>query len=105
VASAAKTHGSRYAGASWTDGQHFWFFGGYKETAGEGPYNDLWKYDPAANSWTWVKGDNVPYGASVYGTKGVAASANKPGGPVSFGLVVDNAANFWIMGGFNTARP
>jgi N-acetylneuraminic acid mutarotase len=103
VASAANTPGSRYAGASWTDGQHFWFFGGYKETAGEGPYNDLWKYDPAANSWTWVKGDNVPYGASVYGTKGVAASANKPGGRYLSAWWVDNAANFWIMGGFNNS--
>ena len=101
VASSTNTPGGRYASASWSDAQGFWLFGGYKEANGEGPYSDLWNYDPSTNSWTWVKGDNVPYTASVYGTKGVSAPANKPGARYLSAWWIDNAANFWIMGGFN----
>lgn len=37
----------------------------------------LWKYDPTINQWAWIKG--TASSPPVYGTLGVAASANQPG--------------------------
>jgi beta-lactamase regulating signal transducer with metallopeptidase domain len=34
-------------------------------------FNDLWKYSPLANQWTWVSGNNTVNVTGVYGTKGV----------------------------------
>ena len=33
---------------------NFWLYGG----VGGGTHNDLWKYDPVINEWTWMKGNN-----------------------------------------------
>ena len=33
----------------------------------------------AQSVWTWMSGDNTSNQANVYGTKGTAAAANKPG--------------------------
>ncbi len=37
---------------------------------GFGWLNDLWKYNPATNEWTWVKGDKV-YELGIYGIQGI----------------------------------
>jgi hypothetical protein len=101
VDGSANTPGGRYAGASWSDGQNMWFFGGYKESNGEGPYNDLWKYNPTTNNWTWIKGDNAPYGTAVYGTKGVASPSNKPAARYDVSAWIDKSSNLWVFGGYN----
>lgn len=114
--------GGRYGATTWTDAQgHFWLFGGAgvvidlsngnKVTSG---LNDLWEYTPGANStageWTWVGGSNTvppsnnPFGGSsgqpgVYGTLGVAAPANIPGGRQSGVSWTDPSGNFWLFGG------
>jgi hypothetical protein len=64
-----------------------------------GYLNDLWKYNPTTNQWTWVSNDNTRNSTGVYGTKGTAAAANKPGGRNIHSSWVDAAGNFWTFGG------
>ncbi len=67
---------------SWTDSHgNLWLFGGYGygSTTSSGYLNDLWRYDPATNQWTWMSGANTIDQVGVYGTKGVPAAANVPG--------------------------
>lgn len=60
-----------YQAAQWTDlNGNFWIFG----TGG----NELWKYDPVANIWTWVNGA-LNSTTGVYGTKGIPGPNNLPG--------------------------
>jgi N-acetylneuraminic acid mutarotase len=75
---------------------NLWLFGGVITTGFQGDFiNDLWKYNPVTNNWTWVKG-----GAVSYGTKGVAALTNNPGGRASAASWVDTSGNFWLFGGY-----
>ena len=60
----------------WTDQDgNFWLFGGQNS----GDWNDLWKYCPPTNEWSFIKGNTNPGGAINYGTQGVAAPTNDPG--------------------------
>src|SRR5262249_16106602 len=48
-----------YEPYEWTDKQgNFWMFRGY----GKNFYfrSTLWKYEPATNNWTWMKGNSAP---------------------------------------------
>ena len=45
----------------------FWLFGGYGPQAGPGAFddaagqfNDLWRFDPATDQWTWMSGSLGP---------------------------------------------
>ncbi|MEO5675374.1 MAG: kelch repeat-containing protein [Chitinophagales bacterium] len=99
VASASNTPGALYEATQWTD-QHgnFWLFGGLKDFGSE--YNTLWKFDPATNEWTWMKGSSNCCQAGVYGTLGVPSSANTPGSRAWGSWAwVDTAGNFWLYGG------
>src|SRR5258708_6100869 len=71
-----------FGAISWTDvNGKLWLFGGYGyHTSGLGYLNDLWKYDPVSNNWTWIKGDSISDVLGVYGSQGIAALTNKPGG-------------------------
>src|SRR5690349_6611154 len=53
--------------------------------------------------WTWTSGDNTVNAAGVYGTKGTAAAANKPGNRNEQSGWKDASGNFWIFGGLNNA--
>ncbi|AEV96900.1 hypothetical protein A4D02_18970 [Niastella koreensis] len=103
TAAATNKPGSRYGQVEWTDASgHFWIFGGYGyDGAGNKGYlNDLWMYNPATGNWTWVSGDNTRNNAGVYGTKGTAAAANKPGGREYPAGWIDGSGNFWVFGGY-----
>jgi N-acetylneuraminic acid mutarotase len=91
VPAAGNVPGGRHLAASWTDKSgHFWLFGGYGiDSAGNvGILNDLWEFDPSSIQWTWVGGDGTisPTANSngarlgVYGTLGIPAAGNTPGG-------------------------
>ena len=106
VAAAANKSGARDGGLSWIDSAgKFWLFGGGYDPGGGWTYklSDLWKYDPVTNMWTWMKGDNTTQNYGVYGTQGVAASANNPGGRLMSYCWVDNYNNFWLWGGYGYA--
>jgi N-acetylneuraminic acid mutarotase len=117
VAAAANIPDSRYQAASWTDSSgNFWLFGGNGLGGLEGKYNDLWKFNPATNQWTWMSGSNQincanyatstgQFGGyfcgqiSVTGTLGVASATNMPGGRAPGASWVDSNGNFWLFGG------
>lgn len=98
----ANKPGARYGSRTWTDNNgKLWLFGGYGlDNAGaEGNLNDLWKYDPSTNQWTWVNGDKIVDQRGVYGTRGVASATNKPGARYVSVSWRDNNNNFWLFGG------
>ncbi|MEO8405156.1 MAG: kelch repeat-containing protein [Chitinophagaceae bacterium] len=105
--SAFSPGGRNNSNSSWKDNSgNFWLFGGVAGTninapANMGNYlNDLWKYNPLTNQWTWVKGDNTPSQNSVFGTIGVADAANKPGARARSFTWKDADGNFFLLGGY-----
>jgi len=90
---------SRDASANWTDNNgYMWLFGG-QGWGGSTFYNDLWKYDPTYNTWTWISGNNVANKKGVYGVQGIAALTNTPGSRYSSAYWKDANGNFWLYGG------
>jgi N-acetylneuraminic acid mutarotase len=53
----------------------------------------------AGNVWAWKGGSNLVAPAGVYGTKGVPAATNAPGGRNWNGSWTDGSHNLWIFGG------
>lgn len=84
-----------YSGCEWTDKTgNFWFYGG------NNGMSDLFKYDPTAGTWTWVKGPGTTGQAKVYGVKGVPAAANTPASRTQeIPTWTDNSGNLWLYGG------
>lgn len=95
--------GARRGSATWTDlAGNLWLFGGLGYGTSIGNYsflNDLWKYDPSTNMWTWVRGTNGLDQAGTYGTKGIFASSNMPGARTEASTWVDKKGNLWLFGG------
>jgi N-acetylneuraminic acid mutarotase len=94
--------GSRENSLTWVDANgDFWLFGGtgLDGLGNGGRLNDLWKYNTAANEWTWVKGDNSRNQWGVYGTLGTTDAANKPGSRFSPVSWKDGGGNRWLFGG------
>lgn len=103
VSAATNKPGSRNSSSTWRDNAgNLWLFGGsgFGNTSTTGYLNDLWKYDPYSNQWTWMKGDNSVNQYSVYGSQGVANTNNKPGGMYSGLSWKDASGNLWLFGGF-----
>ena len=98
------TPGSLSGAAIWTDksGNLFLFGGG-----------DLWKYTSSASEWAWmggagkpnctydpILGGNVCAGRpAVYGTLGLPAAGNFPGGGDNAAIWTDSSGNIWHFGG------
>ena len=80
VASATNTPGGRKEATIWHDNNGItWLFGGFGYGGNSvGFLNDLWKFDPVTNQWTWVHGDNNVNQNAVYGTQGVPGASNNP---------------------------
>ncbi len=98
VAAASNVPGARYGSVSWTDALgNLWFFGG---TSGDtSAFNDLWKFDPATELWTWVSGSSSEGQAGMYGTQGVPSASNAPGARVANASWIDPTGNLWLFGG------
>jgi len=99
---------------TWTGGDgRFWLFGGETFTTTLNRFfNDLWKFDPDTNEWTWMAGDSTvgsncpvfsttPYCGQpgVYGTLGTPAAANSPGGREFAQTWTDTNGHLWLYGG------
>jgi hypothetical protein len=102
--------GARYLGLTWTDvSGNFWLFAGSRNTSYTGVggfsvgdlFNDLWKYDPSTNLWSWMKGGNSGNYATVHGVKGVADKGNNPGPRRDANNWIDATDNLWLFGGQN----
>jgi len=99
---AANLPGQRYGSATWKDADgNLWMFGGqgYIRGVSAGKLNDLWKFNITTKQWVWIRGDSTADVIGVYGTKGVKAAANKPGGRAFSKGWTDASGNFWLMGG------
>jgi N-acetylneuraminic acid mutarotase len=102
VATAGTVPGARKWAVSWTDAAgNFWLFGGYgyDSTGAVGDLGDLWRYETQSGQWVWVNGSNTMSSTGVYGTQGVAATANIPGARDRASAVTDGAGNLWLFGG------
>jgi N-acetylneuraminic acid mutarotase len=103
AASAGNMPGARYAASSWTDTSgNLWLFGGYgyDATGGVGRLNDLWRYTPGTNEWTWISGGSADNAAGVYGTQGTPSAGNMPGARYSASTWTDASGNLWLFGGY-----
>jgi len=95
--------GARYTAVPHLDSNgKLWLFGGYGLDADgkSGWLNDLWKFDPATDEWTWESGSGFHGQPGAYGTQGTADSANVPGArylPVSW---TDPQGKLWLFGGY-----
>ena len=94
--------GARNRSNSWTDswGNLWMFGGGGNGTANSGFLNDLWKYSPATNEWSWMHGDVTPNKKSNYGIIGLPAVTNKPGARKNSITWRDASDNLWLFGGY-----
>ncbi|HEY2400094.1 MAG TPA: hypothetical protein VGI23_07045, partial [Steroidobacteraceae bacterium] len=103
VAAAANMPGPRDKAAAWTDksGQQ-WLFGGegYDSNGTFGELNDLWEYSPSSGQWTWVGGSDTVNATGVYGTQGMSAKTNVPGGRFGPATWTDAGGNLWLLGGW-----
>ncbi len=103
--------GTRQYTVSWADSEGgLWLFGGYGyDAAGNfGDLNDLWEFNTSTAEWTWMGGsstlvqlgDTGDFGRpGIYGTVGVPAAGNIPGGRYSAAAWTDHNGNFWLFGG------
>jgi N-acetylneuraminic acid mutarotase len=101
VAAAGNVPGARYYSVSWTDSSgNLWLFGGngYNSVGNAVYLNDLWKFD--GTNWTWVSGSNTGDQYGSYGTEGVAAAGNVPGGRMGSASWIDKSGNLWLFGGW-----
>src|SRR5262245_61753367 len=58
-----------YEACEWTDlNGKFWMFGGLGTTTSD-THNNLWKYDPVTNQWTWMTGSNTINSLGNYGVQ------------------------------------
>ena len=105
--SAANIPGARLYGSSWIDTSgNLWLFGGrgFDANGDGGDLNDLWEFNTFTSEWTWVGGSNTTTAGSlpvgVYGSLGVQAAGNTPGGRDSTSSWTDKSGNLWLFAGF-----
>jgi hypothetical protein len=86
---------------AWVDSNNdLWLFGGRHTNAGDF-LNDVWKYNIASNTWTWMKGSNLTNQPSVHVNQGVETPWNVPCGRQTYTHWKDSSGNCWIFGGVN----
>ena len=104
IPSPSNVIGGREGSAGWKDVfGNFWVFGGdgaamVNNTLTGGTLNDLFKYDPTSNQWTWMKGATVTEQHGTYGTLGVSAPTNVPGAR-EFSTYWTTPKKLWLFGG------
>jgi hypothetical protein len=104
TAAAANVPGARTSAAAWTDpAGRLWLFGGVAPGANPdvccGDFNDLWLYDPSAQTWTWMSGSSSTNQSGVYGSVSVAAPGNVPGARDSAAAWATSDGSLWLFGG------
>ncbi|WP_297482496.1 kelch repeat-containing protein [Ferrovum sp.] len=100
--------GSRDSSVAWTDTSgNLWLFGGYgyDSTGALGELNDLWKFNPITQQWTWVNGSNLVSQLGSYGSQpgtrgmpGARSSAN-----AWFSSGIGTSGSLWLFGGLEGA--
>jgi N-acetylneuraminic acid mutarotase len=100
VPAASNAPSGRYGPAIGADSLgRVWLFGGNAGTSSAALLkSDLWRFDKGM--WTWVAGPSVDSQPGIYGTRGVPASANRPGARQYPAMWVDSQDNIWVFGGW-----
>jgi hypothetical protein len=101
ISNASNIPNGRTDAIPWKDNSNnLYFFGGFN---GKNfvHYNDVWKYNINNNEWTWIKGNNVPYGPYSNGIINVPSSSNLPSAREGGATWTDETGVVWIFGGFN----
>ena len=101
----ANVIGSRQGSLSWKDASgNLWLFGGLgrDKNSSTGYMNDLWKFNPSTNLWTWIKGSEFIRQGSVYGTKGTPSVNNTPGARAYSVSWTDANGDLWLYGGYGS---
>lgn len=95
--------GARSGAVGWRDPSGcLWLFGGtgYGASGSQtGALNDLWKYDPQSNRWTWIKGTNATEAAAFYGARGLPSGVNTPGARTAACAWMGADGHLWLFGG------
>ena len=98
--------GGRGFPMTWTDlGGNLWLFGGsgYDSAGTLGALNDLWEFNPNTRQWAWIGGSSTVGGNSgqsgFYGTPGVPAASNRPGGRTQAVTWTGADGSLWLFGG------
>lgn len=93
--------GAREKALGWTDTQgRLWLFGGFGSGNNYGYLNDLWLYDPAFGTWTWVSGSSTPNEFGQYEVQGEVSAKNGPGARFESLSWTDNLGRLWMFGGY-----
>lgn len=80
----------------WTDQcNRLWVFGGTRYSDVSTVYNDLWRYDPVSNNWTWIRDGQTPVS---FGTYGVPSANNRPNATAGAQRWTTKEG-FWLAGG------
>ncbi len=96
----------RYGAAYWTgiDGAR-WLYGGIGVTELKSPvsesysFADLWRQDPVSGRWSLRHGSFQPAQPAVFGTQGVGAGENTPGGLSAASFCTAGDGGLWLFGG------
>jgi hypothetical protein len=99
------TPGARSGAATWVDSTgKLYLFGGNglaKTGTAIGLLNDLWRFDPVSERWTWLGGSDAAKAPGVYGTKGIAAAANIPSARAAASATTGRDGMAYLFGGSN----
>ncbi len=104
VANAANVPGGRDGASLWIDASdRVWLYGGTGCDATSCASNtkllqDVWRFD--GSMWTWMAGPNAANTPAVYGTQGVAAPANVPGGRHLHASWLSASGELMVFGGY-----
>jgi PKD repeat protein len=81
----------------WTDScGNFWTFGGVTSTGSYPGKNDLWKFNPVTNNWTWVSGSSGVNDPGNYGSIGISSPTNIPPARMGSFAWQDVNGNLWM---------
>ena len=103
IPSSSSSPGNRSAGCTWVDSSgNLWLYGGISIISGS--HNDLWKYDIAADQWTWMHGSDIAGVTPHYNGIGTEDPDNTPGVRAETSCSwTDGKNNFWLFGGMSIA--
>lgn len=107
VSSGSNVPGARQGANGWvSSGGDLFLFGGqgYGTTTTLGFLNDVWRYRPSTNQWTWMSGSNVLNAGAVFGTQGMGSINNRPASRLAATSWTDGSGICWLFGGFNNNR-
>ncbi len=102
TAATSNVLGARQGANSWIDSSGVvWLFGGvgYDSIGDVGDLNDLWKYNPSSNEWTWVSGEDVTNAPGAYGTQGFTSAGTAPGARQAGNSWIGPSGKLWLFGG------